>query len=341
MVTTNIPIIAPVPDGIVRPRWSVMIPTFNCADYLRQTLQSVLAQDQSAEHMQIEVIDDCSTRDDPERVVREVGQGRVFFFRQPHNVGISANFNTCIERSRGHWVHILHGDDFVLPGFYKALGPLLASDAGIGAAFCRHIFVDEEGHWQRLSSIEARSPCVLANASQRLGEYTLMQTPSIVVRRQTYERVGGYRASLPHCADWDMWKRISADAAIAFHPEPLACYRVHAASDTSRLRRTGANVADLRRSVLVSHAERPDVFTRAITRRALRGQAYSALFSARRYLAKRDLPAAWAQIREAAKCSCGPGFLLALLSTFCWASWRFLCVSARTAGKRLGLTRDD
>ncbi len=67
------PPIPPVPDGEHRPLWSVMIPTYNCAKYLRETLLSVLAQDPGAEVMQIEVIDDCST-DNPAAVVEEVGR---------------------------------------------------------------------------------------------------------------------------------------------------------------------------------------------------------------------------------------------------------------------------
>ena len=59
--TVSPPSIAPVPEGVHRPKWSVMIPTFNCANYLRQTLESVLAQDPGPEQMQIEVVDDCST----------------------------------------------------------------------------------------------------------------------------------------------------------------------------------------------------------------------------------------------------------------------------------------
>src|SRR5207253_10172288 len=53
------PRIEPVPEGDERPRWSVMIPAYECAGYLVETLESVLAQDPGPDRMQIEVVDDC------------------------------------------------------------------------------------------------------------------------------------------------------------------------------------------------------------------------------------------------------------------------------------------
>jgi glycosyltransferase involved in cell wall biosynthesis len=129
------PLIAPVPEGVPRPLWSVMIPTFNCAGYLREALTSVLAQDPGPRLMQIEVVDDCSTKDDPGAVVAELGKGRVQFHRRSRNDGHTANFRTCLERSRGRLVHLLHGDDAVRDVFFRNLQAVFDSRREIGAAF--------------------------------------------------------------------------------------------------------------------------------------------------------------------------------------------------------------
>jgi glycosyltransferase involved in cell wall biosynthesis len=73
------------------------------------------------ELMQIEVVDDHSTKDDPEAVVRELAGDRVSFYRQSENVGYIKNFETCLQRSRGKLIHLLHSDDCVKDEFYCKL----------------------------------------------------------------------------------------------------------------------------------------------------------------------------------------------------------------------------
>jgi len=55
----GVPAIDPVAPDASRPLWSVMIPTYNCARYLREALGSVLDQDPGPGAMQVEVVDDC------------------------------------------------------------------------------------------------------------------------------------------------------------------------------------------------------------------------------------------------------------------------------------------
>src|SRR5437867_3648091 len=103
-INGHIPRIQPVPDGIHRPFWSVMIPTYNDGDYLRKTLHSVLCQALPPAEMQIEVVDGGSTHGDAESVTRDLGKGRISYFPLPVNRGSAHTFNKCIERSRGQWV---------------------------------------------------------------------------------------------------------------------------------------------------------------------------------------------------------------------------------------------
>jgi glycosyltransferase involved in cell wall biosynthesis len=115
-----------------------MIPTFNCANYLRTTLGSLLQQPAGTlERAQIVVIDDCSTRDDPEEVVREMAPGRVVFHRHPRNVGVCANFNSCLDLAEREWVQILHGDDYMLPGAYSEFSTCLEQFPDALAVFAR------------------------------------------------------------------------------------------------------------------------------------------------------------------------------------------------------------
>jgi glycosyltransferase involved in cell wall biosynthesis len=145
------PQISPVVEG-ARPLWSVMIPTYNCVDYLAQTLESVLAQDLGIDQMQIEVVDNCSTEEDIEAFVWAVGKDRVSFYRHPRSVGgCVQNFNACLRRSRGQLVHILHSDDYVEPGFYQAYTQATDAQPKASLFTCRVFDVDEQGGLEGLS----------------------------------------------------------------------------------------------------------------------------------------------------------------------------------------------
>jgi glycosyltransferase involved in cell wall biosynthesis len=242
----NIPNIETLPAGTVRPLWSVMIPAYNCASYLRQTLASVLAQDPGPEQMQIEVVDDGSTKDDPESVVRETGKGRVIFHRNPKNQGVTRNFNVCIQRSRGRLVHILHGDDYVLPGFYARVQQAAEEHPGAALLATRSYYVDKKneitGVTRQLDKLAVTSQCV-----EDFYYTTPIQTPSVVMRREFYEQHGGFHLELAHTADCEMWARAVGLAGGWVSPEILACYRTFPENDSGQLARTAGNLRDIER----------------------------------------------------------------------------------------------
>lgn len=230
-----------------RPLWSVMIPTYNCASYLRQALSSVLAQDLGPDQMQIEVLDNFSTLDDPEAVVKELGRGRVSFFRQSKNIGAIGNFNSCIERSKGHLIHILHGDDWVAPNYYEVIG-LAAMRCPEAALYSSRTFsVDADGV---ILSVSGRLKSHENQPSKELDEFwneNPLQYAGITLRRDFYERYGGYRSDLLFAGDWEMWVRAIKNGAGVILPDVLAFYRVHSSSETGQLVQSAENLKDLRR----------------------------------------------------------------------------------------------
>jgi hypothetical protein len=197
-------------------------------------------------------------------------------------------------------VHLLHGDDCVREGFYRTMQQPFTQHPEIGAAFCRYIAMDELGHWTNLAPLELRSPDVLQGWLGRIAVGQRLQTPSMVVRRQVYEQLGGFDPRVI-AEDWAMWVKIAARHPVAYEPEPLALYRVHTSSMTRSLLRDGKNVRDLRRVIALNREQLPPHVADEITRLALRETATTCLRRARRMLGSGDVEAMWAQLREAVR----------------------------------------
>src|SRR5215471_6490832 len=319
--------VLPVPDGTTRPLWSVMIPTYNCAKYLRETLASVLAQDPGSEHMQIEVVDDCSTKDDPETVVREMGKGRVVFHRQQANVGHTRNFETCLRYSRGYLIHLLHGDDAVRPGFYAKIEAIFADHPKIGAAFSRNMFIDEYGNWLGVTPMEVPRSGVIEDLVERLAVRQRIQTPAIVVRREVYETLGAFDRRLSWTEDWEMWARIASRYPVFYEVEPLALYRMHSNSNTGRYTLTGENVKDMDRLFSILKNYVPNAAGETLTRQGRDVYARRTLEGATAMAAEGHFSSAIAQARAAVH--------LSGMRASIWPLFKFLCKSIFYGMKRL------
>ena len=296
-IIPSVPRINGLLHGIKQPFWSVMIPTYNCAEYLGQTLHSVLAQDLGPELMQIEVVDDCSNKDDPEAIINAVGRGRVEFHRKPKNGGAIANFNTCLERSRGQYVHILHGDDTVLNGYYECIDGLIKRypHAGLYATRCFYIDAESVLMWisPRVEDLEVPSK----SASKFYYECPL-QFAGVTVRRASYEKLGGFRTDLVHTADVEMWARIVSSETGVVSSEVKANYRMFIQNDTGRLASRGENIRDICRLYNLFASRYPD-FSIVFARQKA---AERALYQSEQFNALGDMTAAqinrelWAEL---------------------------------------------
>lgn len=237
------------PAEAARPFWSVMVPTFNREAYLRETLESVLAQDPGPERMQLAVVDNATTTHDVPALLRDLAGERIEYHRHPVNIGGIANINAAIGLSRGRWIHILHDDDIVLPGFYVAMERAIATHAGATLFMCPILGIDEQGAVTGLSNPNTGHAGTIDDFLVRQVTANCAPTQSLVVPRAVYEQVGGYATGLKFTPDWEFAFRAAAAGSAVTLKLPLAAARWHGGSDTSQLIRSDRHLVEMKATI--------------------------------------------------------------------------------------------
>jgi glycosyltransferase involved in cell wall biosynthesis len=223
---------------------SIMIPTFNCAEYLRSTLGSLFEQSDSIADAQIVIVDDASERDDPCKAAEEVWPGRVEFVRQSRNVGLVANFNYCLEIAQRPWVHVLHGDDVVLPGAYQEFDRVAALHPQAPAIFGRSVFMEVRGFWKGTTPILGGDDRGVLNYRPMDWINCPVQCAGVMVQCDEVRRLGGFDPHFTHAADWNLWWRIARTGRAAYTNRCVGGYRIFEGNHSSTLRRSGANLRE-------------------------------------------------------------------------------------------------
>lgn len=229
------PVIPPVTGDGPRPLFSVMIPTYNRFTFLGETLGSILKQDPGAAKMEIAVVDDASTQGDPSSLIEGTGRGRARLYKNDRNLGISGNFNRCIELARGQWIHILHSDDIILPGFYEQAEKLIAASEGVQAIAFRCFITDQNGTIDAVTDNLADLTANPQELRRRFLTGTPLQCAGVIVKREAYERRGGFLTSLRLFLDVEMWSRLFFQEKAVYSRECLATFRMHGASASSKI----------------------------------------------------------------------------------------------------------
>lgn len=234
------------------PTWSVMIPTYEPTAQLREALESIRAAWPHGASVQLEVVDDASPTVDVKALLRSWGFEGVGVHRRAVNGGLGACWNECIERARGALIHILHQDDLVKPQFYDRMGSLAARFPSAGMYFCRTEFLDERG--ARLDQLEQPEEGIVDGWLDKIAAGQRLQCPSVVVRRETYQRVGRFEPSLRYVIDWELWVRIATVSEVAYTPASLVTYRIHVSAETSKVKAAGIVTLDFAAALQFIHA---------------------------------------------------------------------------------------
>ena len=202
------------------------IPTYNRARFLRDAIESVLAQ--TFEDYEVVVVDDGSTDDTP-HVVERYGD-RVHYVRQ-ENAGRSAARNRCIEEARGRYVSFLDSDDRWLPNKLALHVDVLDRDERVGMVHGHVDVIGERGEpLPELTAFHHRLWSAAHRGGVTYARYALecrCFSSATTFRRDVFDHVGPYDASLA-LDDYELYLRVARTYDIVFLEHSVAEYRWHA-----------------------------------------------------------------------------------------------------------------
>ncbi len=206
---------------------SVVIPCYNGLPYLPDALDSAIAQTYKPE--QIIVVDDGSSDQSPQTVrdyARDHPDAGIELIQQA-NAGEPAARNTGINAAHSRWVAALDTDDWWEP---RKLAMQLDAAAQAGPE-CVLVHTGVTHHFDdgRVDPKPLDGPARrVGRCTRELLEPSSIGHPSIMVRRDALQRIGGYDASFKQACDIDLYFRLSAIGTFAFVPKHLLHYRIHA-----------------------------------------------------------------------------------------------------------------
>ncbi len=210
------------------PLVSIVVPVFQAEQYLRESLDSILAQ--TYPHLEVITMDDAST-DGSAAIIASYDDRRLRTIRQPVNRGIFGNINDGIVRAHGSLIAIHHADDVYDSEIVEREVRFLNAQPETGAVFTTDIFIDPAGReFGRLAlPIEVRSKRTLS-FEDVVNSFLCYQNSFIrggtsLIRKEVYEAVGLFDETLSLRGDLEMWLRISHSYSIAILDEPLVRYR--------------------------------------------------------------------------------------------------------------------
>jgi glycosyltransferase involved in cell wall biosynthesis len=218
----------------MKPAVSVVIPAFNHARFVSETIESVLGQ--SFADFEIVITDDGSS-DGTADVIRRFDDPRINLEVFPENQGAVVALNSAIGRARGEFICFLASDDRFLPGKLEQQVAFLQENPGISAVFGMPQFIDENGgpleSSQQFNGEVFETPFRKNITSKEawLRQFffagNCLCHPSAMVRRAVYDEIGLFDPRLANLPDFDMWVRLSMRHEIAVLREPLTAMRIH------------------------------------------------------------------------------------------------------------------
>lgn len=195
---------------------SVIIPTYNRAEKLHKSMESVLAQTYG--DFELLIIDDGST-DSTAEVVSSFGDDRIRYVKMAQNVGASAARNEGVRLAEGDWIAFHDSDDFWRPDKLQKQMDYMERNPEYDVIYCSYLMhTDEE---EIVVPNENWSGELEGDLFISLLARNSIGAPTMLIKKSVFEETGGFDTSFKSLEDWDLALRIAMRHQIGYVPEVL------------------------------------------------------------------------------------------------------------------------
>jgi len=204
---------------------SVLLPVYNGIPYLKQAIESILAQ--TYQNFELIVIDDGSS-DESASVIREIKDNRVFFYQQT-NMGLAATLNRAIVLSKGTYLARQDQDDYSQPQRFEKQVEFFEThpDYGVVGTWAENIDSKAKKRiWNKVAAHKQPSKENFALKFTLLFSSPFVHS-SVMIRKSVFDKVGLYSTdkSRQPPEDYELWSRIGREFKFSNIPEMLHVYR--------------------------------------------------------------------------------------------------------------------
>lgn len=197
---------------------SIIIPTYNRADVIETSIQSVL--NQTYDSFELLIVDDGS-KDNTADVIASINDSRIKYIRMPENKGVAAARNEGIRRASYEYIAFQDSDDYWKEEKLEKQMAYFTSKPEAALLYCPY-------ECQKADGTIINVPDYNIPLSEKQGDiyrYMLCRntigTPSVLLRKDCLGQSGLFCENLTCLEDWELFLRISRDYEIAFQDESL------------------------------------------------------------------------------------------------------------------------
>ncbi|MEI8271292.1 MAG: glycosyltransferase family A protein [Paludibacter sp.] len=218
---------------------SIIIPAYNCAEYIEETVASALAS--TYPHIEIIITNDGSIDSTAEVIEQIVSKHPEIKAFHQKNQGVSATRNYCISQSSGKYILPLDADDLISADYIEKAVGVLSKEENVKVVYGKAGFIgDRTGDWN------------LPEFNIHLLARKNLIYVSALFRKADFDKTAGFCTEMPSLEDWDIWISLLKNGAeVVCLSEKCFYYRVHKKSSRIATRNLKKKMID----ILNSHHE--------------------------------------------------------------------------------------